>query len=628
MKKTIGVFAHVDAGKTTFSEQILYHTGMIRALGRVDNQNAALDLHEIEKQRGITVFSDQAYFSYGQDDYYWIDTPGHADFASEMERAIGILDAAVVIVSGIDGIQSHTETVMELLKDAKVPVVFFINKMDTGHADRDAVLAELDQRFGQVVDFDQVDYEQLAGYSECLMEAYFEENFDEPLFLEEAARLFMAGLIHPVLSGSALKDQGIDRFLERLHQLTATVYDTEEVSGWVYKVKMEKGVRHAFVKLTGGTLRVRDFVGEDKVTEIKKVFGGKMESVPQITAGDLAAVTGISLKAGQGFGRCQSLQYAIAPIFRTKLAFDDSLSDKDVYLDMKVLEEEDPSLQVTYSSKKEITLGIMGVIQLEILKEVIPKRFGYAVSFEEPRIVYKETIADEVVGCGHFEPLRHYAEVILKIRPGKPGAGIRFFNEASPDHLTVGNQNLIRHHIFEKSHRGILTGSELTDLEITLVTGRAHNKHTEGGDFREATIRALRQGLEQAENVILEPIYEAEIRVPFTEAGKVLSDITIMHGTAEAKQAQDNAVITARVPVYTFRDYQLKLMSRTGGRARVKTKVVGYEPCHNPDVVIEAIGYDKVTDTEYPSSSIFCAKGKGYTVLWDEAQEYMHSLKK
>lgn len=627
MKKTIGVFAHVDAGKTTFSEQILYHAGMIRAAGRVDSKNAVMDLHEIEKQRGITVFSDQAYFTYKQDEYYWIDTPGHIDFSSEMERAIGILDAAVVIVSGIDGVQSHTETVVELLKEAQVPMLFFINKMDAGHADRKGVLTELDQRFGNIVDFADLNHERLAEYSDRLMEAYFGENLDDRLFMVEAGKLFMAGEIYPVLSGSALKDEGIDRFFACLHQLTATDYQEKELSGWVYKVKVEKGVRHAFLKLTGGELRVRDYLGDEKVTEIKKVFGGKMESVPQIAAGDIAAVTGISLKTGQGFGQCDSISYSIAPVFRTKLVFDPSLSEKDVYLDMKVLEEEDPSLHVAYSAKKEITLGIMGVIQLEILREVIPKRFGYEVDFEEPQIVYKETVMDEVVGCGHFEPLRHYAEVILKIRPGEPGSGIRFLNEASPDHLTVGNQNLIRHHIFEKPHRGILTGSELTDLEITLVTGRAHNKHTEGGDFREATIRALRQGLEQAKNVILEPIFEAVIRVPFTEVGKVMTDITVMHGMAEAEQDGDDAVITAKVPVSTFRNYHLTLTSRTGGRGRVKAKVIGYEPCHNPVEVIEQIGYDKITDTEYPSSSIFCAKGKGYTVPWQEALEHMHSMK-
>lgn len=626
MKITIGIFAHVDAGKTTFSEQLLYHTGMIREAGRVDNKNAAMDTHEIEKKRGITVFSDQAYFVYKSDEYYLIDTPGHVDFSAEMERAIGILDVAVVMISGIDGVQSHTETVVELLREAQVPIMFFINKMDAAHADKRIVLQELNKRFGNAVDFNAVDYEALAEHSEVLMEAFFEDRLEEEVFLKEAKTLFKCGLIHPVLSGSALKGQGIDLFLKRLDQLAETADNAETLSGTVYKVKVEKGVRHAFIKLTGGTLKVRDRIGNEKVTEIKKVFGRKMESVQEISAGDVAAITGSTLKAGQAFGDGKSFACSTAPVFRTKLDFDTSLSRKDVYLDMKVLEDEDPSLQIGYSSNQEITLGIMGAIQLEILEELIPERFGYRVSFEEPQILYKETIAGEVLGCGHFEPLRHYAEVILKIRPGKRGTGISFFNECSLDHLTVGNQNLIRHHIFERTHRGILTGSELTDLEITLVTGRAHNKHTEGGDFREATIRALRQGLEQAKNVLLEPMYEAVVRVPFTEVGRVMTDITVMHGTAEAEQAGDDAIITAKVPVFTFRDYHSKLMGLSGGRGRIKTKVIGYETCHNQEEVIDQIGYDKITDTEYPSSSIFCAKGKGYTVPWMEAKGQMHTL--
>ncbi|WP_330637241.1 hypothetical protein [Acidaminobacter sp. JC074] len=314
------------------------------------------------------------------------------------------------------------------------------------------------------------------------------------------------------------------------------------------------------------------------------------------------------------------------PTLVTKLSFDPSLNPKDVYRDMKILEDEDPSLMVDYSSKKEITLGIMGTIQLEILEEVIPERFGYQVNFLDPQIIYKETISSEVIGCGHFEPLKHYAEVILKIEPGQAGQGISFESTCSTDHLTVGNQNLVRHHIFEKAHRGILTGSELTDVKVTLITGRAHNKHTSGGDFREATIRALRQGLEQAENILLEPIYEANIRVPFTDMGKILTDITASHGTAETFQDGDDVIIIARVPVYTFKDYNNRLLSITSGKGRMSLKVIGYEPCHNTDQVIEDISYDKVTDDEYPSGSIFCSKGKGYTVPWQEAKDHMHCL--
>ena len=627
MKQTIGIFAHVDAGKTTFSEQLLHRTGMIREIGRVDHKNAALDTHEIEKRRGITVFSDQAYFTYKGNEYYLIDTPGHADFSSEMERTIGILDAAIVIISGIDGMQSHTETIADLLQEAQVPMLFFINKMDAKHADKETVFQVLNKRFGNVVDFDNVDYESLAEHSEILMEAFFEDRLDEGLFLKEAKELFLESLICPVVTGSALKGDGMDLVLLRLHQLTETKYPMEELGGKVYKVKVEQGVRYAFIKLTSGTLAVRDLIGEEKITEIKKVFGQKMESVQRIEAGDLAAVTGLSLKAGEGFGSSQGISYSIAPVFRTKLVFDSDQKPMDVFLDMKTLEDEDPSLRVVYSSKKEITLGMMGVIQLEVLEELIPKRFGYSVHFEDPQILYQETIDSCVLGCGHFEPLRHYAEVILKLEPGKRGSGIVFHNTCATEALTIGQQNLIRHHIFERTHRGLLTGSALTDLEITLVTGRAHQKHTEGGDFREATIRALRHGLEQAKNVILEPVYEVFIRVPFTEVGRVMTDMMVMHGTAEAKQDGEDAIITGRVPVYTFANYALKLTSATGGRGRARVKVAGFEPCHNPEVVIEEIGYDKVTDVEYPSSSIFCSKGKGYTVSWEKAKAAMHSLK-
>jgi small GTP-binding protein len=626
MKKTIGIFAHVDAGKTTFSEQLLYHTGMIRQVGRVDHKTALLDTHEIEKKRGITVFSDQAYFSYKEDEYYLIDTPGHVDFSPEMERTIAILDYAIVIISGFNGVQSHTETVCELLIQAKVPVMFFINKMDAQHADKSRTMQSLKKHFGSPIDFDTLDYESLAECSEALMEAYFEDRLEEDLFMDEARTLFKRGMIHPVLSGSALKDQGIDRLLERLHQLTVVDYRIEGLSGCVYKVSVDQGIRYTFIKLTSGMVRVRDVIGEDKVTGIKKVFGRKLESMPQMVAGDVAALTGLSLKVGDTFGTNQRFHYSVVPTLRTKLMFDHVHNLKDVYRDMKILEEEDPALMVTYSPKKEITLGVMGTIQLEILEELIPARFGYRVSFEDPQILYKETIDDEVVGCGHFEPLKHYAEVILKIRSGKRGSGIIFYNECSADALTTGNQNLIRHHVFEKAHRGILTGSELTDLEITLVTGRAHNKHTEGGDFREATIRALRQGLEQAKNILLEPMYEAVIKVPFTDMGKVLADVTALHGTAETMQDGNDVIITAKVPVYTFKDYQLRLMNSTRGRGCMKVKVIDYEPCHNPDDVIEQIGYDKVTDNEYPSSSVFCSKGKGYAVSWNDAEEHMHCL--
>jgi len=630
MKKTIGIFAHVDAGKTTFSEQLLFHTDMIRTVGRVDHKNTLLDTHDIEKKRGITIFSDQAYFKYKEDDYYLIDTPGHVDFSAEMERSIGIIDYAVVIISAIDGIQSHTETVYELLEKANKPILFFINKVDASHADVSQVLTELDHTFGNCVYFDQkLPYEALAEYSEVLMEAFFEERFDETLYISEAKREVKNCQLRPVLSGSALKDTGIDYFLEMLHQLTETCYPKETLSGMVYKIKYDNKLRQTFIKLNSGVLSVRDMLGEEKVTEIRRYFGTKYETVQTVYAGDVCAVIGVqNLKVGDTFGTEETISFEMHPTLKTKVDFDKSMNPKDVFRDMKILEEEDPSLLVEYSSKKEITLGIMGTIQLEILEEVIPERFGYQVTFEDPKIIYKETIKNTVLGCGHFEPLKHYAEVILKLEPNQNGDGITFESKCSTDDLHIGHQNLVKHHVFEKVHRGILTGSEITDIKVTLTTGRGHNKHTSGGDFREATIRALRQGLEQAENVLLEPIYQAIIKIPFTDMGKVMTDITKLHGTAEPPiQEGEFVVIKAFVPVATFKDYNIRLSNITSGRGRLRLKVIGYDVCHNPDEVIEMIAYDKITDDEYPSSSIFCTKGKGYTVLWDVAKDHMHCIK-
>lgn len=626
MKKTIGIFAHVDAGKTTFSEQLLFHTNMIRSVGRVDHQSTSLDTHEIEKKRGITIFTDQAHFDYKGDTYYLLDTPGHVDFSSEMERAIQVLDYAIVVISGIDGIQSHTDTVVELLLQAKVPIMFFINKLDAAHADKEKVLTELKKNYGAVIPFDTFDYEGLAEHSETLLEMFLMDDLNHEVYVKEAKSMFQKQIIFPVLSGSALKSEGIQSCLEWLYQLTATAYSNDGLSGRVYKVKYIKGVRHIFIKLLSGQLRVRDYIGEEKITDIKRVFGIKLESIGHLEAGDIGAITGVNLNVGDVFGDAVKSSFEMVPTLKTKLIFDAALNPKDVYKSMKILEDEDPSLIVDYSSKKEITLGIMGTVQLEILEEEIQNRFDYEVDFESPEIIYKETIDDAVIGCGHFEPLKHYAEVILKIEKNGLGEGITFTSECSTDHLTVGNQNLVAHHVFEKQHRGILTGSDLTDLKITLMTGAAHNKHTHGGDFREATIRALRHGLEQAKNVLLEPIYEAIIKVPFTDMGRILTDVTAAHGTAETEMLGDDVKIIAKVPVATFKDYPMTLQSITSGKGKIKLRVIGYQPCHNTEEVVERIAYDKITDKEYPSASIFCAKGKGYTVPWEEARSHMHTI--
>lgn len=637
MKKTVGIFAHVDAGKTTFSEQLLFHTDVIRTRGRVDNKDTFLDTHEVEKRRGITIFSDQATFSYNENTYYLIDTPGHVDFSSEMERSISILDYAVIIISGVDGVESHTETVYDLLKSQKKPIFFFINKMDQNHANLENIILELKNSLSEsAIDFgggfSENVAEEISMYNDELLEFFLENGYNEKLWDEHIVNLIRNQEIMPVFYGSALKDIGIDFFLENLDKYTETNYDRSDLSGIVYKIKHDsKKVRNTYIKLLSGELNVRDFVEEEKITQIKMHNGFRSTMVDSVFAGDVFSVTGINnLNAGDSFGKnVDNATYKMLPTLKSKLTFDASTNPKDVLSDMRILESEDPSLSVAWvTQNSEILIGIMGVIQIEILQEVILNRFGYSVNFEEPSIIYKETIDDEVIGYGHFEPLKHYCEVHLKLSKGKEGSGVTFDSKCAVENLSIGHQNLVRHYIFERAHNGILTGSELTDVKITLLTGRSHNMHTSGGDFREATLRALRQGLEQAKSVLLEPVYSARIIVPMTFLGRVISDIQKSFGESEAsKQMGDNVMIQAKVPVSTFKNYSTELASFTSGRGRVSLRASKFWPCHNQEEVIDKIEYRKDLDVEYPSSSIFCTKGKGYTVKWDVAKDYMHCIK-
>lgn len=638
MKKTIGIFAHVDAGKTTFSEQVLFHTNAIRKVGRVDTKDSFLDSHEVEKRRGITIFSDQATFNCNDSTYYLIDTPGHVDFSSEMERSISILDYAIIIVSAVDGVESHTDTVFNLLKDQNIPIFFFINKMDQSHLELADTVNDIKESLTEAaIDFNnghmnEYVKEELAVFDEELLESYMNEEYDEKLWTDKITKLIKNSDIMPVFNGSALKDIGIDEFIRNFDKYTVTDFSDDVISGKVYKIKYdEKGIRNTYIKLLGGSLNTRDLIGSEKITQINMYNSAKSQVVSTVDAGDLFSVVGISeLKAGDSFGKfSDNTKYNMIPTLSSKITFDESLNPKDILSDMRILEEEDPSLNIIWNEKnKEIIMRIMGVIQIEILSDVILDRFGYSVNFEEPTIIYKETIADEVTGYGHFEPLKHYSEVHLKIEKGKSGSGITFKSECSTDHLAVGTQNLVKHHIFEKKHNGILTGSELTDLKITLLTGRSHNKHTSGGDFREATIRALRQGLEQADNIILEPVYSVKIKIPMEHLGRVLTDINKASGDAEAPiQTGDYIIINGTVPVETFKNYSTILAAYTSGRGRITLKVNGYKPCHNQQEVIENIDYKKELDTDYPSSSVFCTKGKGYTVKWDVAKDYMHCIK-
>lgn len=645
MYKTIGVLAHVDAGKTSFSEQLLYHTNSIRKRGRVDHQDAFLDSHSIERNRGITVFADQAIFTYGESTYTLIDTPGHVDFSPEMERAIQVMDYAIVIVSAVEGVEGHTETVWQLLRKHQVPTFFFINKTDREGANIENVLNDIRVNLSEhVYDFTN-DFkdgamgenliEFIAERDEALLERYVEGEYDEKLWHETLKRMIQNNELFVCMAGSALQDIGVIEFLATFDAFTETNYqDDASFTAKVYRIRHdENGNRVTFLKSLSGVVQVRDEITyneqTEKITEIRLYNGSKYEAVDKVSAGTVFAVTGLTgLKVGDSIGMEETTTFELVPTLTSTVLFDKSIHAKEVLQFFNRLDAEDPSLRVIWDEHfGEIHVHVMGTIQLEVLKQVVHERFGIDISFGTPKILYKETVNTTVIGYGHFEPLRHYAEVHLKIEPAERNSGITFENECHANDLLVGHQNLIRHHIFEREHHGLLTGSGITDVKITLLTGRAHNEHTAGGDFREATYRALRQGLEQAENVLLEPYYAFKIKVEIDLMGRILSDIQRAHGTFEPPETIGNqTVITGTVPVATFMDYSTTFASITGGKGALSLKFSGYDVCHNTDEVIETIGYDKNADPKYTSTSIFCTKGKGYSVPWDEAKDAMHCL--
>jgi ribosomal protection tetracycline resistance protein len=650
MKKTIGILAHVDAGKTTFSEQLLYHTQSIKQRGRVDHKDAFLDSHDIERQRGITVFADQGLFSIRDSQYFLIDTPGHIDFSPEMERAIQVMDFAIIIISAVEGIEGHTETVWELLRKYEVPTFFFINKTDRIGADVDRVINEIrlnltedvceltESYDGGEMREDLIEF--IAERNESLLEYYMENGYQMDLWLNTMQEMINGCLLFPCTCGSALQDIGIDGFLEKLDQLTKTQYESNQpFSGTVYKIRHDQnGTRITFIKALSGSLKVRDelMYGNaeksimEKVTQIRLYSGSKFNTVDRVEAGELFAVTGLSLtEVGDGIGLIRNQNgYEMVPTLKSKVHFEPTVNIREALQYFKQLDSEDPSLNVTWQEKfQEIHIHVMGKIQLEVLEQVVWDRFQLRVTFTEPVILYKETVSSEVIGYGHFEPLGHYAEVHLKIEPGIRNSGIVFENKCHADDLTVGNQNLIKHHLFEKEHHGIMTGSPITDVKVTLLTGRAHNKHTSGGDFREATLRALRQGLEKATNILLEPYYQYKIKVDLEQMGRVISDIQTAHGIFDTPITEGNkAILTGIVPVATFLNYSSQLASFTQGKGSIQLVFAGYNHCHNEQEVINKIGYNKNADPEYSSSSIFCSKGQGYTVVWNEVEEKMHCL--
>lgn len=649
MNKVIGLLAHVDAGKTTFAEQLLYHTNSIRQRGRVDYKNAFLDSHDIEKQRGITVFADQANFLYNDSNYFLIDTPGHVDFSSEMERALSVMDYAIIIVSAVEGIEAHTETVWNLLRKYKIPTFFFINKIDRTGADIQAVMEDIRMNLtrdicnitdalGENEMKDEL-IEFVAERDEALLEKYMKDDYDFKLWLNSIKSMIKGCRIFPCMSGSALQDMGVSDFLERMDKLTFTGYEVNKpFSGRVYKIRHhDSGARVTFIKALSGTLKVRDELsyGEDmheKITQIRIYSGNKFKAVDEVKAGELFAVTGLSsAEAGEGVGSLkEKADFQMVPTLKSKAIFDKSLNPKEVLRIFKILDAEDPSLKVTWEEAlQEIHISLMGVIQLEVLQEILKERFGLKVSFGTPEVIYKETITSAVNGYGHFEPLRHYAEVHLKLEPIKRGTGMIFESKCHTDNLPIGLQNVIDRHVLEREHHGLLTGSAVTDIKVTLLTGASHIKHTTGGDFREAAYRALRQGLEKASNILLEPYYDFKIKVELEHMGRVISDIQSASGSFNPpKISSGKAVITGKVPVANFMNYSTELASFTQGKGRLSLVFGGYDRCHNEEEIIKRKGYNKDADIEYTSSSVFCSKGQSYIVRWDEAEEKMHLLKK
>lgn len=636
MKKlVIGILAHVDAGKTTLSEGILYLSGRIGKLGRVDNRDAYLDTYELEKARGITIFSKQAVFETGGIQITLLDTPGHVDFSAEMERTLQVLDYALLVISGADGVQGHTKTLWRLLDMYHIPVYIFVNKMDQNGTDKEKLLMDIKKQLGDgCIEFGQDEtegfFEQLALCDEIMMEAYLEKGRVETEQINEAVR---ERKVFPCFFGSALKLEGIEQLIQGIANHSMLPRYPDEFGARIFKItRDEQGNRLTHMKLTGGKLKVKDILTngtwEEKVNQIRIYSGQKFEAAGEADAGTVCAVTGLSqTRPGEGLGiEAASAGPVLEPVLSYRIILPEGCDPRVMLPKLRQIEEEEPELNIGWDEQlQEIQVRIMGEVQLEILQSLIQSRFGVTVSFDAGRIVYKETIADAVLGVGHFEPLRHYAEVHLLLEPGNPGSGLQFELECSEDMLAKNWQRLVLTHLQEKAHKGVLTGSTLTDIKITLVAGKAHNKHTEGGDFRQATYRAVRQGLMEAESILLEPYYTFQLEVPEKMVGRAMNDIEKMHGISKLSQTNgETAVLAGSAPVVTMKNYQKEVTAYTKGHGRLFCSLKGYEPCHNAEEVIESIGYDPENDMSNPAGSVFCTHGAGYPVAWDEVKQYMH----
>lgn len=628
----MGILAHVDAGKTTLSEGMLYLSGTVRKLGRVDHKDAFLDTYSLERDRGITIFSKQAVFSLGNKRMNLLDTPGHVDFSAEMERTLQVLDYAVLVISGADGVQGHTETLWKLLKLYEIPTFIFINKMDQPGTDRESLLAELKERLDEgciALDIDSESLEEIAMTDEDVLD-YFMEH--EAIRKEDICRLIKERKVFPCYFGSALKLDGVQELLAGFEEYMMPFSGKGEFGARVFKISRDdKGERLTFLKVTGGKLVVKMLINkEEKINQIRIYSGAKYEAVNEVDAGGVCAVTGLaSSYIGQGLGMEKGTAVPfLEPVLTYQMILPEGADTTKVLRELKQLEEEEPLLNIVWNpALEEIHVQLMGEVQTEILKTMIAERFHLDVEFGTGKIVYKETIKSPVVGVGHYEPLRHYAEVHLKMEPLEAGSGLVFDADCSEDVLDRNWQRLILTHLQEREHPGVLTGSPITDMKITIVAGRAHLKHTEGGDFRQATYRAVRQGLKSAESVLLEPWYSFVLEVPSEQVGRAMSDIGQMNGSFEGPEAEDKqgmVRLTGTAPASEMRDYQREVWAYTKGRGRITLTLKGYEPCHNAEEVIEEIGYDSERDVDNPTGSVFCAHGAGFLVKWDEVPEYMH----
>lgn len=629
----IGIIAHVDAGKTTLAEAMLYRTGQLRKLGRVDHGSAAMDSHLLERERGITIFLSQAELPLGDMEVTLLDTPGHVDFSAEMERTLSVLDYAILVISGVDGVQAHTRTLWRLLELYRVPTFLFVTKMDFGRRDRDCLMESLRHELGEgCVDFTPAArdrrMEQLATCREDALEAYL----DTGMVPEELVRqLVRQRLVFPCWFGSGLKLEGIDEFLEGLVRYVEPPAYPAAFSARVFKISHDaQGKRLTHLKVTGGTLRVRDAISyggrQEKAAQLRIYTGGRFRPVDQVPAGGICAVQGLTATwGGQGLGeREEAVRPVLEPVMRYRMALPPDCDSRVLLPQLRQLEEEDPQLRFT-ARDGELHVSLMGRVQAEILRSLVAQRFGVEVELDRGRVLYKETIDAPVEGVGHYEPLRHYAEVHLLLEPLPQGSGLVLATRCPEDDLDRSWQRLIMTHLQEKTHLGVLTGSPVTDMKITLMSGRAHIKHTEGGDFRQATYRAVRQGLMQARSRLLEPYYAFRLEVPPEQLGRAISDVRLRSGSFDApEEAGDMTLLRGRVPVTEFDDYAQEVASYTGGRGRLSLEPAGYGPCHNPDAVIAAADYDPEADLENTPDSVFCAHGGGFPVKWNRVAEYMH----